>query len=526
MEDRQMPSWAGEQIALRRSLEGWICCEMDRYEEEGFAKLFGDKGGHALDEAGGYTRSFVSSYCLNGDERIAKFLKRFRDDWHEAVTAAGHFWHGYDSNEEGDYITHTAEAFSQFLLNVLYLDIADERTVAMVEDAAEHLGNWCPDVQDWYDWDRHVFTSYFLGTRSPYHKPPYDFQTTRHFRVLAIASAAYEATGKGRYLDLCLDYWRNWQGRILGAPEGEGPPMKFKLVGEDEIRRFASQKEIMDDWRFHRYYREELAAIGRADVPERRAKALPAWRQKPLTPHHEPHDLMMTMLDVLRFAPGDAGLREGLRRVMEWWIAQGADAPCQIAGIDPMCGVHLPKYRDMTGDDSLDAAYLENWPFGPCSCLLTGDPRRLTGVAKQADAAFQQALARNRGDFGPDIAIDHACDVMSNAGASSAYAMPALFMPALGGLGVHFGRAPWVNVLYYSGGKLGLPEDVAALYAPATESGAPKILLANNGEAPRTVAIRFIDPAATTKLSLSAPQPAGLAEVALPPGEVRETALW
>ena len=46
---------------------------------------------------------------------------------------------------------------------MLYLDPADPAAVEMVEDAAEHLGNWSPDVYPWYDWDAHRFRSYFLG---------------------------------------------------------------------------------------------------------------------------------------------------------------------------------------------------------------------------------------------------------------------------------------------------------------------------------------------------------------------------
>ncbi len=520
-----VPVWAAEQLILRRSLEDWIDTEISRYETEGFARLFGQRGGHALDEAGGYTRSFVSTYCLNGDARIARFLKRFRDDWHDAVTAAGHFHHGYDANEDGDYITHTAEAFTQFLLNVLYLDITDTRTVAMVEDAAEHLGNCHPAVQDWYDWDAHVFRSYFLGTRSPYHRPPYDFQTTRHFRVLAIAAAAYEATGNDRYLELCRDYWLTWEERLRTAAPSQDVCLEFKRIDADRIRAFAAQPEIMADWRFHRYYRRELEHLGL--VPETRAadKRVPAWRYKAATPLHTPHDLMMTMLDVLRFLPRDDSLRQGLRQVMDWWIRQGGDGVSQIAGIDPHCGVHLPKYRHITGDTSLDAAYLAQWPVGPCSYLLTGDPVRLTGVAALADATFRQALRRNSGDFGPDFAVDHACDVASNAGTSSAYVMPALFMPALGGLGVHYGRAPWLRVLYYSDGQLGLPADIAARYVPATEAGRPIVELYNSGDTPHRIGVRGIDPATTTGLALDAPPRTDLRPVAVPPGAVTQVAV-
>ena len=73
-----LPSWAREQLRLRRTFDAWVSEEIDRYQAQGFEKLFGQKGGHALDEAGGYTRSFVGAYCLSGDQRIPAFMKQFR----------------------------------------------------------------------------------------------------------------------------------------------------------------------------------------------------------------------------------------------------------------------------------------------------------------------------------------------------------------------------------------------------------------------------------------------------------------
>lgn len=505
-----MPDWAAGQLALRATFEDWVAGEIDRYQAAGFAALYGGRHGHALDEAGGWTRSFASAFCLNGDRRIADFLKRFRDDWHRAVKAAGHFHHGYDANESGDYVTHTAEAFTQFILNVLYLDIGDEKSVAMVEDAAEHLGNWHPDVQPWYDWERHYFLSYFLGTRSPYHRPPFDFQSTRHFRLLTVASAAHEATGRRRYLDLCLDYWSGWSRRLLETPPGRPLPMEFKLIDDGEIARWAARPEIMSDWHFHRYYAAELARLGLRPLPPPKSR-LPK-------PHHLSHDMVMTMLDVARFAPEHPGLRPGLRRVMEWWLSLPEDRPSQLTASDPHCGIHLPKYRDITGDRTLESTYLSQWSTGPGAFLLDGDPRRLVGAAEQADAAFRQALARNRGDFGPEHVVNHACDKLSNAGTSSAWIMPTLFMPALGGLGIHFGRAPWLNVLYYSEGRLGLPADVAALWFPPAAGRPARVRLFNAGDRSRTVSARGLDPARTTRLVPGDAPAAGLPEMTLAPG--------
>ncbi|MBD3181109.1 hypothetical protein GF312_02385 [Candidatus Poribacteria bacterium] len=508
----EIPFWAKEQLRLRQTFNDWITKEIDKYQEQGFQKLFGSKGGHAMDEAGGYTRSFVGAYCLSGDERIPVFMKQFRDDWKTALDKSGHFYHGYDSNESGDYITHTAEAFSQFLLNVLYLDISDEKTIQMVDDGAEHLGNWCPDIQDWYDWDRHIFLSYFLGTKSPYHKPPYDFQTPRHFRVLQIALAAYEANGNERYMDLCKDYCDFWAKWILDAPSDEDTPTHFYMISKEQFKQFTQLEPYKDDWRFKNYY---------ANYPDNHASGqdcVPSHKIKDLNPpYHVLNDVVMTWLEILKYAPQET-YKEALRRLMSGWIKLGTDLPSQIAGFEPHCGVHLPKYRDFTGDTSLDREYLSQWSDGSASYLLTGNEDCLIGVASAADAILKQAIQRNVPDS--KMGTDHACSHYSNAGTTSAYVAPALFMPVFGGLNVHYGRAPWVNVLYYTGGKIGLPEDMAVLYIPSVD-GHSGVKFFNAGTKQSKINVQLINPAKGENLKLlQPPKPENLIDIVVEPGSL------
>jgi len=521
-----VPFWAKEQLNLRRTFQAWVSAEIERYQAEGFDNLFGQKGGHGLDEAGGYTREFVAAYCLCGDERIPAFLKQFRDDWHRAITAAGHFRRGYHRNERGDYITHTAEAFTQFLLNVLYLDITDPATVSIIDQAAGCLGNWHGDVQDFYDWDRHVFRSYFLGTDSPYHKPPYDFQTTRHFRVLIIALAAYEATKNPRYLELCEDHCDFYMQGILEAASEAETPTAYYLIDAEQYQRFANDEQIKNDWRFSNYYKQFPQALAHLPSPQAALR-----NGKPCIPYgrlgagqgpaHGLHDPVMTWLEIFKYLPKDQ-YKQALRRLMAGWVAMRTDSPSQLAGMEPHCGVHLPKYRDFTGDTSIDQAYLEHRPEGVCAYLLTGDENRLLGVASAAEAVFAQTIARNAGRLGRQFVCEHACNALSNAGASSAYVAPSLFMPVFGGLNVHYGRAPWVNVLYYTAGRIGLPDDVAALYVPPAPGRPRGAKLVNAASQPHTVALRPVAWNETGRLVLTAPPPDDLIEVTVAPGAVTQ----
>ena len=95
---------------------------------------------------------------------------------------------------------------------------------------------------------------------------------------------------------------------------------------------------------------------------------LPVKEHEP--PYHVLNDPVMTWLEIYKHVPKEE-YKQVLKRLMAGWIGPGEDKPSQVAGIEPHYSVHLPRYRDFTGDTSLDEIYLEQWPNGPCSYLLT-----------------------------------------------------------------------------------------------------------------------------------------------------------
>ena len=518
------PFWAKEQLALRKTFEAWVTEEIDCYQAEGFQALVGDKTGHALDEVGGYTREFTAAYALSGDRRISAFMKAFRNDWREALAASGHFWHGYDSNEEGDYLTHTAEAFTQFLLNVLYLDPADPITIEMVEDAAEHIGNYSPEVHDWYDWDSHLFHSYFLGTKmNDFYGTPWNWQSGSHFRLLTIAVAAYDVTGNKRYLDVATDYCDMWAEAILAAESDDDIPMSLHpyslavaeatyeqcLTGKIEPQNFATPERVL---RYGRYF---LRKSHREKPPRLRDSKANGIAYK-----HGFHDTVMTWLDLYRQAPRERHA-EALARIMRGWVSwtEGEEQVTQLSGQNPHCALHYPKYRDVTGDTSLDEQFLSGFPDGIGAYLVSGEVDCFLGHACAAEAVFTSTVRRNRDE---NLACTHACNIHSNAGTTSAYVAPALFMPVFGGLNVHYGRAPWVKVLYYTGGRVGLPPEVAALYVPGLDGRPGGVRLFNAGTEPCAVAARPVDMSKPTTLRFTEAAPEGIPEVTVRPGHEQE----
>ena len=487
--NRDVPFWAIEQLRLRQVAAGWVDDEVALLEQSPFAQRFAALDGHALDEAGGISRSWVGLYYLTGDRRIPEYLAALRDAWRPAT--AGHMYHGFPANEHGDHVLHTSETFTHFLLNMLYLDPGDAVAVAMIEDAAEHLGNWSGDVFGWYDWSAHRFRSYFLGTRcEQYARPPLDWQSIMHFRLLAVALGAYEATGNGRYLDLLTDYSDMWAGVILAAPTDADIPRVFTDLSQADLDRYAAQ----DRRTFHprRDWVHEYDGVLAPRVPLRRGEIA--------------GDLVATLLDVYRHAPRPA-YKDALGRVMRSWMGQDHVRPGRLAGLEPHGSPYYLKYRDLAGDGSMDSLYLERFPVGVAAAMLSGEPDRMLGVASASSAIFDHLLASNSGRWGRGRVVTHGCDVRSNTGGACAYVMPALHLPAFGGMTVHFGRPPWMNVAYYTAGALGLPADVAAFCAP-DPAGPCKVTLCNAGSAPARVTIRAINPAARDRGDLGAcPRP-------------------
>ena len=57
----EIPNWAREQLALRKTVDHWIRADIRTYHEKGFKGMFPDLRGHGADEIGGWTRSWLGA---------------------------------------------------------------------------------------------------------------------------------------------------------------------------------------------------------------------------------------------------------------------------------------------------------------------------------------------------------------------------------------------------------------------------------------------------------------------------------
>jgi len=180
-------------------------------------------------EAGGQLRIAFPHVFVTGREDVYEYMKTLME--HRKAYTDTHYYHGFPDCAE---VHHEIETFLYFQnAMALYRFPGYEAAIASVLDVAEHTGNWVSGVPAWYDWEKHGFTSTYLGGREVRNYPPHDYQEANHFRFLNEAAVAYRLTGEERYLQLIADYSDRWCRHIEACPT-EGP-IPCSILPEDAV---------------------------------------------------------------------------------------------------------------------------------------------------------------------------------------------------------------------------------------------------------------------------------------------------
>lgn len=201
-------SWAYRQLSFLKMVDSYISDELDKPVD------------HRINthEAGGRWRiAFPHVRTRVNDSKIRKRMaevmearRKFTDE---------NYFHGYRDETESH---HQIETFIYFQNPLFYLDsLGSQAALSSIEDVAHHAGNWVSDIPDWYNWDKHEFRSYWLGTRSTRDYPPYDYQEANHFRIISTVVVSYLGTKNERYLELAVDYANRWCDYIEKCMETE-----------------------------------------------------------------------------------------------------------------------------------------------------------------------------------------------------------------------------------------------------------------------------------------------------------------
>jgi len=308
-------SWDEAAERLRRLMDQWIHEAVGRQGSREWG------GGH---DEGAFVASWPAHALLSGDPAIGEFIKQLRGQFRQ--WADRELFHGYWAEKD---VHHGTENHLYFLPRVWAM--APEQTAAaqMLEDLAEHLGNWVKDVPAWYDWEHHVLVSSWPGTRRLQTKSPHDLNVPDCWRLVTIALATFRATGVARYLEWAVDYADHWAGEILQADGGMPVALHGTLDRGGAEQAFARLCE--EDYR--------LGPSG-TDLPLARLESYVC------------HGVVDGLLDLWRLT-GTERFLEAAERVLADLVPTLAD-PYALAS-----GALLAKYRRWTGRDRFDQAVLE-----------------------------------------------------------------------------------------------------------------------------------------------------------------------
>ena len=165
------------------------------------------------DEAN-YALAWFPHYLITGNATVLQLF--------DALKVALQGWvkrdcvHGYEPKAEAH---HGPEPFLLFLPRYIGLKPEDTEAINLLTDAAEHIGNWVPEVPPWYDYTRDTFIGYNIGTHFVTNEEKHTYELAEHFRFIHIAIAAYRVTGEERYLTWALRYGRKRAEQLVSASD-------------------------------------------------------------------------------------------------------------------------------------------------------------------------------------------------------------------------------------------------------------------------------------------------------------------
>lgn len=197
-----------------------------------------------------YTTGWEPYIRAARDETVIRFLKSSRDAVAAHFVENNMWYHGYWRIQEAHHGTEHFELFLGFMSRV---DPEDAETKKQILDAAEHIGNWNPDVPDWFDDRSGLFFSLFFGTDGVRSDSGMELNMPDHLRCVNILLISYKITQESKYLELAERYAAHWVDALLSGdqiPIGitkHGGIYEFDDESEKMYRSFAGMAGRLDD---------------------------------------------------------------------------------------------------------------------------------------------------------------------------------------------------------------------------------------------------------------------------------------
>lgn len=184
-----------------------------------------------------FTTGWEPYIRATADHETLMFLKTLRDQIQQHFVNSGQWRHGYWTMQEAH---HGTEHYELFLGMLWRLDPGDDTTIAQLVDVAEHMGNWSPAVEPWFDWDTGLYRSFLFGGDGVQMVDGAELNVPDHLRCINIALLAHRATGEERYLELATAHCTRWANAILANEE-----LPIGLLPERIVYRFDPTEEAI-----------------------------------------------------------------------------------------------------------------------------------------------------------------------------------------------------------------------------------------------------------------------------------------
>jgi len=462
--DRQGLEWAVAQRELIRQTNLWIDEAMPRQDAIPWMGT--------TDEST-FMLSWVPHYFLTGRRDVRDFMIEMRDRWLD--WADGNLPHGYFQAEAEEH--HHTEDYIRFLTRLWYVDPYDDRNVRPIVHFAHHLGNWAQGVKPWYDWEKHVFVSRYVGTWRISDDPEHLYNTPTFLRYCLVLFQTFLMTGEARYLDLARDYADAWVRLLERVPEDAELPSKVDL--DWNVLESTDPPTTWLTGGFVSTMIDLFLTTGEERYARAAARVLARVVGKE-GPMYDPYGATSSYLSSYRLATGDTSFDGRVRETAEALPASGG--PDELRGTGLLPHLQLSWAYPDVGADRLGGV-------GRASQLslayhVTGDPAYATRAMR--DAAHRVEIARSLGDDGRD----HGCASGNTNGVVLDTVLTSLYPLAMGLAGLSAratGHHKPLVTYRKQDGSLGLPHGVAALFeygeCAGCAPGAYVVTLANlNGE--------------------------------------------
>ncbi|MCF7855831.1 MAG: hypothetical protein K9N51_13605 [Candidatus Pacebacteria bacterium] len=195
-----------------------------------------------------YTTGWEPYLQVSCDEHVLHFLLDVQEKTAAFFADEGLWRHGYWRMQEAHHGTEHFELFLGFMNRVAPGNPVTQRQIV---DAVEHVGNWCPEVPEWFDFSTGLFRSLFFGADGA-RPDEHELNMPDHLRCANLLALAFEVTHDRKYLKLAESYSARWAAAICGhdqLPIGltrEGALYELSGANEDGYRSFAGMAGRLD----------------------------------------------------------------------------------------------------------------------------------------------------------------------------------------------------------------------------------------------------------------------------------------